>query len=55
MRRDLLALMRRTGDPFTEAFGNRENKNLAAAVLTNLKSDFSKVLRPKPWPHQLSG
>jgi N-sulfoglucosamine sulfohydrolase len=47
MRTELLALMRRTGDPFTDAFANRENKDLAAAVLTKLKSEFSKVSKPK--------
>ena len=47
MRKELLALMRRTGDPFTEAFAHRENKDLAAAVLTKLKSEFSKVSKPK--------
>ena len=46
MREDLLALMRRTGDPFTEAFANRENKALAAAVITKLKGEYSKA--PKP-------
>jgi hypothetical protein len=36
MRKELLALMRRTGDPFTEAFANREDKALASAVITKL-------------------
>ena len=42
MRADLLALMRRTGDPFTEAFADRENKDLVPAVLKKLNSEYSK-------------
>lgn len=33
LRQDLLALMRRTGDPFTEAFAHRDNKELVPRVL----------------------
>jgi N-sulfoglucosamine sulfohydrolase len=47
LRTELLALMRRTGDPFTDAFANRENKDLAATVLTKLRSEFSTVSKPK--------
>jgi len=42
LRQELLALMRRTGDPFTEAFAHRERKDLAAAVLTKLNREYAK-------------
>ena len=40
MRQDLLALMRRTGDPFTEAFAHRDNKDLVPGVLKQLKQEY---------------
>jgi N-sulfoglucosamine sulfohydrolase len=42
MRKELLALMRRTGDPFTEAFAQRENKELVPAVLKKLNEEYRK-------------
>jgi N-sulfoglucosamine sulfohydrolase len=42
MRSELLALMRRTGDPFTEAFAQRENKELVPAVLKILNEEYRK-------------
>jgi N-sulfoglucosamine sulfohydrolase len=42
MRSELLALMRRTGDPFTEAFAQRENKELVPAVLKKLNEEYRK-------------
>jgi N-sulfoglucosamine sulfohydrolase len=42
MRKELLALMRRTGDPFTEAFANREDKDLATALTTKLKEEYGR-------------
>ena len=47
MRQELLALMRRTGDPFTEAFAHREDKALASAVLKRLKGEYSKSSNPQ--------
>jgi N-sulfoglucosamine sulfohydrolase len=47
MRQELLALMRRTGDPFTEAFANREDKALAAAVTTKLKEEYGRKPAPQ--------
>lgn len=47
MRQELLALMRRTGDPFTEAFANREDKSLAAAVTTKLKEEYGRKPAPR--------
>jgi N-sulfoglucosamine sulfohydrolase len=47
MRKELLELMRRTGDPFTEAFANREDKALASAVLSRLRAEYSKTPKPK--------
>jgi len=40
MRQDLLALMRRTGDPFTEAFAHRDNQDLIPEVLKKLNKEF---------------
>ena len=40
MRRDLLALMSRTGDPFTEAFAYRDRKDLVPAMLEKLKKEY---------------
>ncbi|MCU0779570.1 MAG: sulfatase, partial [Akkermansiaceae bacterium] len=40
MRRELLELMRRTGDPFAEAFARRDDKKLAATVLEQLKRQY---------------
>jgi N-sulfoglucosamine sulfohydrolase len=42
MRQDLLALMRRTGDPFTEAFAHRENKELIPDVLKKLNEEYGR-------------
>lgn len=42
MRQELLAMMRRTGDPFTEAFAHRENKGLVPSVLKKLKEEYGK-------------
>jgi N-sulfoglucosamine sulfohydrolase len=42
MRGELLAQMRRTGDPFTEAFENRANKDLVPAVLEKLRVEYEK-------------
>ena len=39
--------MRRTGDPFTEAFANREDKALAAAVTTKLKEEYGRKPAPQ--------
>jgi len=46
MRRELLDLMRRTGDPFSEAFANRARKDLVTTVLAKLKQTYNK--RPEP-------
>jgi len=43
MRKELLALMRRTGDPFTEAFANRDRKDLVPAVLERLKKEYGST------------
>lgn len=40
MRQDLLALMRRTGDPFAEAFARRDRKDLVPAVLKQLNQEY---------------
>ena len=42
MRRELLALMQRTGDPFAEAFARRDNKELVPAVVEKLKKTYQK-------------
>ena len=47
MRKELLALMQRTGDPFSEAFAHREDKALAATTLAKLKREYSQVSKPK--------
>ena len=47
MRQELLALMRRTGDPFTEAFANREDKALAADVTAKLKEEYGRKPAPR--------
>ena len=41
MRRELLAVMQRTCDPFAEAFAHRENKELVPAVLEKLKKEYA--------------
>jgi len=51
MRQELLALMRRTGDPFAEAFARRERRELVPAVLEKLKQEYSK----KPERNQAKG
>jgi N-sulfoglucosamine sulfohydrolase len=47
MRRDLLALMRRTGDPFTEAFAHRDNKDLVPEVLKRLNEEYGRKPAPR--------
>ena len=42
MRHELLALIRRTGDPFTEAFEHRERKDLTPTVLDKLTGEYGK-------------
>jgi N-sulfoglucosamine sulfohydrolase len=42
MRSELLALMRRTGDPFAEAFEDRGRTDMAVAVLENLKKEHAR-------------
>jgi N-sulfoglucosamine sulfohydrolase len=48
MRQELLALMRRTGDPFTEAFAHRDNKELVPQVLEKLNEEYC----PQPTPRK---
>jgi N-sulfoglucosamine sulfohydrolase len=48
MRAELLALMRRTGDPFAEAFARREQKELASAVLEKLKAEYGRKAAENP-------
>lgn len=40
MRKELLSVMQRTGDPFAEAFAHRDNKELVPAVLEKLKQEY---------------
>lgn len=40
MRKELLDLMRRTGDPFTMAFAQRDNKELIREVLKELQVEY---------------
>jgi N-sulfoglucosamine sulfohydrolase len=40
MRKDLLAVMQRTGDPFAEAFAHRDNRALISAVIEKLKQEY---------------
>lgn len=42
MRKELLGMMQRTGDPFAEAFSHRENKDLAAKVIEKLKKQYGR-------------
>jgi N-sulfoglucosamine sulfohydrolase len=42
MRKELLALMQRTNDPFTEAFAHRDDQKLAAEVIEKLKKQYGK-------------
>jgi N-sulfoglucosamine sulfohydrolase len=46
LRKGLLALMRTTGDPFTEAFAHREDNAITSAVITRLRKEYSKPSRP---------
>ena len=39
--------MRRTGDPFAEAFAAREDKTLAPAVVKRLSAEYSKAAKQK--------
>ncbi len=41
MRNELLALMQRTGDPFAEAFVQRDNKEAVATVLEKVKKEYA--------------
>lgn len=43
MRADLLALMRRTGDPLAEAFARRDQPNVVDAALQQLADDYRNV------------
>jgi len=47
LRRELLALMRHTGDPFTEAFARRDRKDLVPAVLERLKAEYDRPAERK--------
>jgi N-sulfoglucosamine sulfohydrolase len=47
LRQDLLALMRRTGDPFAEAFARRDNKDLIPEVLKQLNAEYGGDPQPK--------
>jgi N-sulfoglucosamine sulfohydrolase len=40
MRRELLDLMQRTGDPFANAFAHRDDKELVPAVLERMKQEY---------------
>lgn len=40
MRNELLALMKRTGDPFTEALADRENPAAAAKAIEQMKKEY---------------
>jgi N-sulfoglucosamine sulfohydrolase len=42
MRQDLLALMRRTGDPLTGAFARRDDRELVSGALEKLKDEYAK-------------
>ena len=42
MRSELLAMMRRTGDPFADAFAKREDKTLVPALLKKLSAEYKK-------------
>lgn len=46
-RRELLALMRRTGDPFTEAFAHRDNKDLVTDVIRKLNAEYGPQPKAK--------
>ena len=46
MRTELLALMRSTGDPFTEAFAAREDRTLVTAALKKLAAKHAKPRKP---------
>ena len=43
MRDELLGLMRRTGDPFAEAFVARDDKTLVPALLKKLNTKHAKA------------
>lgn len=45
MRSELLALMKRTGDPFAEAFAHREDKALVAAAIKKVSAEYSKAAK----------
>jgi len=45
MRKELLAVMQGSGDPFAEAFAHRENKELIPAVIENLRQEYER--KPK--------
>jgi N-sulfoglucosamine sulfohydrolase len=47
MRQELLDLMRRTGDPFTEAFTHRDRKDLVPEVLKQLNAQYGRKPAPR--------
>jgi N-sulfoglucosamine sulfohydrolase len=50
MRRDLLALLRRTGDPLAEAFARRDDKAFVAAAIERLKGEYARQPARDPEP-----
>jgi N-sulfoglucosamine sulfohydrolase len=42
MRKELLAHLRRTEDPFTEAFEHRDNKELVAETLKKVRQQYGR-------------
>ena len=45
MRKQLLAVMKRTGDPFTEAFEHRERKDLIPPVIEEMRKTYHQLPR----------
>ena len=43
MRAELLALLRRTGDPLAEAFAHRDNPQLVQEAMRKLKSEYERA------------
>ena len=50
LRQDLLALMRRTGDPFAEAFAHRDRRELAFEVLEKLSEEYGRKAPARETP-----
>ena len=48
MRSDLLAMMRRTGDPFAEAFARRDDRSVYLKTRDRLSEVYSNPARKKP-------